>query len=284
MSLGAGGGRASALTASCWERRPRLGRVVPKGPGEAWSPGLVTGGSEASASSADPPGPPGPPKCPPPIPPGVRRGAKLGRSSRPGTPNFRVDCPLTPFWLSAGGAHGVSVVPGVMYGGGVIPSVSMVVGVNIPCGHGARCVRGAWCYMLCVGVAQCAPGMWWGMIPSVSMLPGVSVFPNVCLVLYTVGACVIPVVFLVLGVHLVLGVICGGDIIPGVGMVAGVTYGVCMVPSLSVVPGVIYGSTWVPVWACHTRCYILCVHGASCALVGCVHSIRRPVNSKQVPC
>ena len=59
------------------------------------------------------------------------------------------------------------------------------------------------------------------MIPSVCMLPGVSVIPNVCLVLYTVGACMIPVVFLVLGVHLVLGVICGGDIIPGV----------CMVPS-----------------------------------------------------
>lgn len=158
MSLGAGGGRASALTASCWERRPRLGRVVPKGPGEAWSPGLVTGGSEASAASADPPGPPGPPKCPPPIPPGVRRGAKLGRSSRLGTPNFRVDCPLTLFWPSAGGAHGVSVVPGVMYGGGVIPSVSVVVGVTY------RVV----------------------MVPGVSVAPGViccvSVLPSVHLV------------------------------------------------------------------------------------------------------
>ena len=158
MSLGAGGGRASALTASCWERTPRLGRVVPKGPDEAWSPGLGTGGSEASASSADPPGPPGPPECPPPIPTGVRRGAKLARSSRPGTPTSAWTVPLTPFWPSAGGAHGVSVVPGVMYGGGVIPSVSMVVGVTY------RVV----------------------MVPGVSVAPGViccvSVVPSVHLV------------------------------------------------------------------------------------------------------
>lgn len=53
-----GGGEAPAVAARCSERWPRLGSVVPKGPGQTRSPWLGTDSSEASASSAVPPGTP----------------------------------------------------------------------------------------------------------------------------------------------------------------------------------------------------------------------------------
>lgn len=72
---------------------------------------------------------------------GLVGAVKLGPSRPARDPNFRVDCPLTPFWPSCGGAHGVSVVPHVMNDGGVIARVSLVLRVII---YRVGMVPGVW--------------------------------------------------------------------------------------------------------------------------------------------